>query len=134
MQHLRKNFILSGWVCLILGTGVFFSEANDSLLIIGTTMSLSGIVLILIGINSNEQGLNPKEVADWKPSKNDLEEGENSSFENKRIKFRIDTTLDEPIKTSILCGNCSELTIVNNTKPNSFRCPKCKFELWDEEE
>ncbi len=134
MQHLRKNFILSGWVCLILGTGVFFSEANDSLLIIGTTMSLSGIVLILIGINSNEQGLNPKEVADWKPSKNDLEEGENSSFENKRIKFRIDTTLDEPIKTSILCGNCSELTIVNNTKPNSFRCPKCKFELWNEEE
>ena len=72
--------------------------------------------------------------SDWKPSKNDLEEGENSSFENKRIKFRIDTTLDEPIKTSILCGNCSELTIVNNTKPNSFRCPKCKFELWDEEE
>ncbi len=134
MQHLRKNFILSGWVCLILGTGVFFSEANESLLIIGTTMSLSGIVLILIGINSNEQGLNPKEVADWKPSKNDLEDGENSSFENKRIKFRIDTTLDEPIKTSILCGNCSELTIVNNTKPNSFRCPKCKFELWDEEE
>ena len=134
MQYLRKNFILSGWVCLILGTGIFFSEANEIILIIGTTISFSGILLILIGISSKEQGLTPKEIANWIPSKDDLKTDENLNFEDKKIKFRIDTTLDEPIKTSILCGNCLKVTIIDNVKPNSFSCPKCKLELWNQEE
>jgi uncharacterized CHY-type Zn-finger protein len=75
-----------------------------------------------------------EQISSWKPSQEDLDESTDLNFEDKRIKFRIDTTLDDPIKTSILCGNCSKLTIINNSKPKSFKCPKCKFELWDEEE
>ena len=134
MQYLRKNLILSGWVCLIIGTGLVFSDSSGMLSIIGTTLSLAGLGLIILGISSKNQGMGPSQVAAWKPSQDDLEDPLASNFENKRIKFRIDTTLDEPIKTSILCGNCSELTIIEDLKPKFFKCPACKLELWDEEE
>ena len=134
MQYLRKNFILSGWICFVLGTGVFFSGMNGAPIVIGTTISLAGLILIFIGISSKDQGLTPNQIEAWMPSRNDLDEPNIPNFENKKIKFRIDTTLDEPIKTSILCGNCSELTIIENIKPNFFKCPNCKIELWNEEE
>tara|TARA_Y100000588_G_C13646063_1_gene665876 strand:- start:52 stop:393 length:342 start_codon:yes stop_codon:yes gene_type:complete len=111
-----------------------FSDLDNMLLVIGTTLSLSGIGLIILGISSKEHGMTDSQIAAWKPSQNDLEDPQADSFENKRIKFRIDTTLDEPIKTSILCGNCSELTIINDVKPKFFKCPNCKLELWEEEE
>tara|TARA_B100000131_G_scaffold242756_1_gene235328 strand:+ start:328 stop:687 length:360 start_codon:yes stop_codon:yes gene_type:complete len=119
---------------LILGTGIVFSDLDGVLSVIGTTMSLAGLALILLGISSKQQAMTPNQISTWKPSKDDLDDPLASNFENKKIKFRIDTTLDEPIKTSILCGNCSEITIVENSKPKSFKCPKCKLELWDEEE
>lgn len=134
MQYLRTNFIFSGWICLIFGTGIVFSDLDGVLSVIGTTMSLAGLTLILLGISSKQQAMTPNQISSWKPSKDDLDDPVASNFENKKIKFRIDTTLDEPIKTSILCGNCSEITIVENSKPKSFKCPKCKLELWDEEE
>ena len=134
MQYLRTNFIFSGWICLILGTGIVFSDLDGMLSVIGTTMSVAGLTLILLGISSKQQAMTPNQISTWKPSKDDLDDPLASNFENKKIKFRIDTTLDEPIKTSILCGNCSEITIVENSKPKSFKCPKCKLELWDEEE
>ncbi len=134
MQYMRKNLILSGWVCLIFGTGVVFSDLDSMFSIIGATISLAGLGLIIMGIGSKEQGLTPKEISSWKPSQDDLNDSSDSKFENKRIKYRIDTTLDEPIKTSILCGNCSEVTIIQDLKPKIFKCPKCKLELWDEEE
>ena len=134
MQYMRKNLIISGWICLILGTGAVFSDLDGMLSIIGTTISMAGLGLIILGIGSKEQGMTSEQISSWKPSQEDLDESSDLNFEDKRIKFRIDTTLDDPIKTSILCGNCSKLTIINNSKPKSFKCPKCKFELWDEEE
>lgn len=131
---MRKNLIISGWICLILGTGAVFSDLDGMLSIIGTTISMAGLGLIIIGIGSKEQGLNPIQISEWMPSQDDLTNSHESEFEDKRIKYRIDTTLDEPIKTSILCGNCSELTIIQSSKPHFFKCPKCKIELWDEEE
>ena len=133
MQYMRKNLIMSGWICVILGTGIVFSDLDSMLSIIGTTMSLAGLMLIILGIGSKEQGMTSTQIAEWNPSQDDLKDTQGSDFENKRIKFRIDTTIDEPIKTSILCGNCSELTIIQSTKPQYFKCPKCKLELWEEE-
>ena len=89
MQYLRKNLILSGWVCLIVGTGVVFSDSGGTLSIIGTTLSLAGVGLIIVGISSKEQGLNPSQIAAWKPSQEDLDDPLASDFENKRVKFRI---------------------------------------------
>ena len=134
MQYMRKNLILSGWICLIIGTGVVFSDIDGMFSIIGTTISLAGLGLIIIGIGSKEQGLSPKQISSWKHSQDDLNDNSDSKFENKRVKFRIDTTLDEPIKTSILCGSCSEITIIQGLKPKFFKCPKCELELWSEEE
>ncbi len=131
---MRKNLILSGWVCLIIGTGIVFSDIDSMFSIIGTTTSLAGLGLIILGIGSKEQGMTSEQIASWKPSQEDLDDVSDLNFEDKRIKFRVDTTLDDPIKTSILCGNCSELTIIDDAKPKSFKCPKCEFELWDEEE
>ena len=134
MQYLRINFIFSGWICLILGTGIVFSDIDGMLSVVGTTMSLFGLVLILLGISSKQQPMTSKQISTWKPSKEDLEDSLNSNFENKKVKYRIDTTLDEPIRTSILCGNCSEITIVESTKPKAFKCPICELQLWEEEE
>ena len=134
MQYLRTNFIFSGWICLIFGTGIVFSDFGGVLSVIGSTMSLSGLALIILGISSKQQAMSPNQIANWKPSKEDLDDPLSPNFENKKVKYRIDTTLDEPIKTSILCGKCSEITIIENSKPKSFICPKCKLQLWDEEE
>ena len=48
--------------------------------------------------------------------------------------FRIDTTLDEPIRTSILCGRCAEITWIEGRKPKTFTCPSCGIDLWKSEE
>jgi transposase len=48
--------------------------------------------------------------------------------------FRIDTTLDEPIRTSILCGRCANIEWVEGKKPKNFTCPSCGTELWVSEE
>ena len=51
-----------------------------------------------------------------------------------RPMFRIDTTLEEPIRTSILCGRCSNIDWVEGKKPSQFTCPSCGIELWHSEE
>ena len=56
MQYLRINFIFSGWICLILGTGIVFSDIDGMLSVVGTTMSLFGLVLILLeSVQNNSQ-------------------------------------------------------------------------------
>jgi hypothetical protein len=48
--------------------------------------------------------------------------------------YRVDTTLDEPKRSSILCGPCGTVTLVEGPKPNGYTCPACSIQLWQEEE
>ena len=43
----------------------------------------------------------------------------------------------KPIRTSVLCGSCGELTWLDGKRPSRFTCAECDTELWnhpDEEE
>jgi hypothetical protein len=51
-----------------------------------------------------------------------------------RVMYRVDTTLIEPIRTSILCGKCANIYWIDGTKPKTFDCPNCLITLWHEEE
>ena len=49
-------------------------------------------------------------------------------------EYRVDVTLDEPIRTSILCGVCGHVEVLDGSRPSAFTCPSCSTSLWDEEE
>jgi hypothetical protein len=51
-----------------------------------------------------------------------------------RVMYRVDSTLDEPIRTSVLCGRCANLEWIDGLKPTIFQCPGCKTILWNSEE
>ena len=82
---------------------------------------------MMVGIamgNDAEKSLLNEE---WEPSAIELPDA-------GRPMFRIDTTLDDPIRTSILCGRCAELTWIEGRKPKIFTCPSCGIDLWKSEE
>ena len=64
---------------------------------------------------------------EWEPSAIELRDA-------GRPMFRIDTTLDKPIRTSIMCGRCTEITWVEGRKPKTFTCSSCGVDLWKSEE
>ena len=74
-----------------------------------------------------QSGLSPEAVSNWKPDQGMLPEA-------GRFMFRVDVTLDEPIRTSILCGPCGSVEVRDGPRPASYVCPKCDLQLWDEEE
>jgi len=127
MQYLRKNLIIAGWVCMLLGTALVVADAFGGLLAAGGVLALTGVSLLLLGLNTSQEGMSPAQIAAWQPEASELPAA-------GRVMYRVDTTLDDPLRTSILCGACGELTTVDGTKPTVFACPSCKAELWEEEE
>ena len=51
-----------------------------------------------------------------------------------RVMYRVDTTLYEPKKTTILCGSCGNIAEVDGGRPQMFNCPECGIFLWEDEE
>jgi formylmethanofuran dehydrogenase subunit E len=70
--------------------------------------------------------MSEKEIRDWTPEVGELPEGAEGS-----VMYRIDTTIDEPVRTSVLCGKCGELTWVDGLRPQTFICLGCDTMLWD---
>jgi len=119
----RENFLLSGLLCIVFGA--FFTVAG--VYAVAGTIGFSGVVLFVIGMTMNRGiELSDDDIASWLPPAEQLPEA-------GRVMYRIDTTLDEPIRTSILCGKCSNITVVDGKKPNGYTCPNCNLELWEEE-
>ena len=108
MRNVRENFLISGIV----------------LIVSGAILSIS--VNILMGAISS-MGLSAEGVAAWQPSLERLPDA-------GRFMYRVDVTLDEPIKSTILCGPCGHLETVDGSKPKSFTCSNCGAILWAEEE
>jgi len=46
----RLNIMISGWICIAIGSGVTLSEATNFSLFLSAPLSIGGIVLLLIGL------------------------------------------------------------------------------------
>ena len=128
-SHVKINIIISGWVCIILGSILLFSSDESSLVLsFAAPVSVLGLILLILGLMYKDEGsINPEEILSWEPDKTQMPE-------SGRVMYRVDTTLIEPIRTSILCGKCGNIYWNEGVKPKSFDCPDCLITLWHEEE
>ena len=125
----KVNTVLTAWICLILGAGIALtSSASDFTLATAAPLALAGAVLLMFGLSMDEDGeADPDSVADWEPDSSKMPDA-------GRVMFRVDTTLDPPIRTSILCGRCGKVDWVKGRKPKSHTCSECYTLLWESEE
>lgn len=128
MQQIRSNLLLTSIICLTFGAMLIVSKETLAISI-GAPISVFGIIMFIWGmsLNSEESGWSSEKIADWTPSSEEM-------VEAGRVMYRVDTTLDEPISSTILCGSCGEVTLIDGYKPSAFSCPACEVELWEEEE
>ena len=82
---------------------------------------------MIVGITMGSDAEKSPLHKEWEPSAIELRDAGGPMF-------RIDTTLDEPIRTSILCGRGAEITWIEGRKPKTFICPSCGNNLWKSEE
>ncbi len=125
----KVNTVLTAWACLILGAGIgLTSSASDFTLATAAPLALAGAVLLLFGLGMKEDGdVDPESVTDWEPDSSKMPDA-------GRVMFRVDTTLEPPIRTSILCGRCGMVDWVKGRKPKSHTCSECYTLLWESED
>ena len=82
-----------------------------------------------ISMKDEPRPMSEKQIKSWAPDAEELAPGAGGS-----IMYRVDTTLDKPIRTSILCGACGHLEWNEGPKPDSYACVECGQALWEEEE
>ncbi len=120
----RENFLITGFVCIFFGASMSVANLGPMALTVG----LFGVVFFIVGMSMGRQvGLSPEAIAKWQPEGEMLRDA-------GRFMFRVDVTLDEPIRSSILCGACGHVHLQDGRKPTSFICPNCGVQLWEEEE
>ncbi|MEL0331276.1 MAG: hypothetical protein VW982_03555 [Candidatus Poseidoniales archaeon] len=120
----RENFLITGFACIFFGASMSVANLGP----MAMTVGLFGVVFFVVGMSMGRQtGLSPEAIAGWTPEGEMLPDA-------GRFMFRVDVTLDEPIRSSILCGPCGHVHVQDGSKPPSFICPNCGVQLWDEEE
>ena len=124
MKNRRENFLISGIVLIVFGA-LFSLGVNIEM---GGVVGISGIVCFIIGMSvPSQMGMSPEAVAEWKPSMERLPDA-------GRFMYRVDVTIDEPIKSTILCGPCGNLETVDGPRPSEYTCQACGKLLWSSEE
>lgn len=124
MKNRRENFLISGIVLIIFGA-LFSLGVN---IVMGAVVGLSGIVCFIVGMSvPSDMGMSPEAIENWKPSMEKLPDA-------GRFMYRVDVTMDKPIKSTILCGPCGHLETVDGTRPVEYTCPACGRQLWADEE
>ena len=119
----KENFLITGLICIIFGA--FFTVAE--IYSMAGTIGAFGIIMFIIGMSlQKEQRMLKDEIDQWLPVREQLPQA-------GRVMYRIDTTIDEPIKTTVMCGQCTHIELVDGIKPSLFVCPQCKTLLWEEE-
>ena len=128
-RYVKINIVISGWLCILLGSGLLFTSGGAALVLsLAAPIAVLGLILLFVGLlYKDESIIDPAKIAAWEPDHSKMPD-------SGRIMYRVDTTLIEPIKTSILCGKCANLYWLDGNKPNTFDCPKCLVTLWHEEE
>ena len=124
MKNRRENFLICGIVLIVFGA-LFSLGVNIAM---GGVVGISGIACFIIGMSiPSQMGLNPEAVAEWTPSIERLPDA-------GRFMYRVDVTMDEPIKSTILCGPCGHLETIDGPRPNEYTCVSCDRVLWVDEE
>jgi len=94
----------------------------------GATVGVCGLILFIIGMSMKSNiGMSKEAIEDWTPSGEMLPDA-------GRVMYRVDVTLDEPIRSTIVCGPCGNVDIQEGSRPQSYTCPKCSILLWESEE
>ena len=107
VSNIRLNVVISAWICIALGSGLLLSDGSMFAMSISAPLSIGGVILLIIGLSmDNEDAKSEFTHESWTPSASFMPDA-------GRPMFRIDTTLDEPIRTSILCGRCANLVWVD---------------------
>ena len=124
----QLNTIISAWFCIALGSGLTLSDGSSFSIALSAPLSIGGVILLIWGISMGNNSEKSAEMAEeWEPVATEMPDA-------GRPMFRIDTTLEEPVRTSILCGRCANITWLQGKKPGGFTCPSCETELWESEE
>ena len=124
MKNRRENFLISGIVLIIFGA-LFSLGVN---IVMGAVVGLSGIVCFIVGMSvPSDMSMSPEAIENWKPSMEKLPDA-------GRFMYRVDVTMDEPIKSTILCGPCGHLETIDGIRPVEYTCPACGSQLWADEE
>ena len=124
MRNVRENLLISSIVCIT--AGAFFTVAG--IMSIAGTIGISGVVLFILGMSfSSQQSMSKKEIEEWVPESSQMPDA-------GRVMYRVDVTIDEPKKCTIMCGPCGHIEILDGERPAQFTCPSCSKLLWDEEE
>ena len=131
MQHLRNNLFIASWTLILLAAGISVGLPGASGLAIAAPAGIAGSLMLVWAISMKEEprGMSAKNISKWTPEEDTLAPGAGGA-----VMYRVDTTLDAPIRTSILCGSCGQLEWVKGQKPSTYACPGCGQELWEEEE
>ena len=127
VSNRQLNTIISAWLCIAIGSGLTLSDGSTFSIGLSAPLSIGGVILLMVGIAMGNDAEKSHLNEEWEPSAIELRDA-------GRPMFRIDTTLDEPIRTSILCGRCAEITWIEDRKPKTFTCPSCGVDLWKSEE
>lgn len=55
----RLNFVISGWICIVFGTGVLLSGASSFSISIAAPISLGGVSALIYGLSLGGGGGGP---------------------------------------------------------------------------
>ena len=87
----------------------------------GAVIGVSGVLLFVIGMSTpSQRTMNEEDIAAWKPSAEQLPDA-------NRIMYRVDVTIDEPKKTTILCGPCGVVTEARRRSANVIHMPCMQY-------
>ena len=128
VSNRRLNIVISAWICIALGTSLLLYDNSMFSMSLSAPLSIGGVILLIFGLFMGDENAKTTVRDDsWTPNASLMPDA-------GRPMFRIDSTLDEPIRTSVLCGRCANIEWVDGKKPRSFTCPSCGAELWSSEE
>ena len=129
--HMRSNLFIAAWICIIIASGMIMGGGDSVSIIVGAPLAIGGALMFLLALTtpSSDAKVNKEDIRDWAPDESILPDSKGG-----QVMYRVDTTLDEPVRTSILCGSCGELTWLDGSRPSTFTCPGCDIELWDHPE
>ena len=122
---------IASWTLILLAAGVSVGLPGAGGLVLAAPAGIVGGAMLVWAISMTEEpkGLSEKEISRWSPEAEALPPGAGGS-----VMYRVDTTLDDPVRTSILCGSCGHLEWNEGRKPIAYACVGCGQELWEEEE